>query len=124
MTYFYGTGFGFIRTKATSVPSLKPGLCLIKLLCFCMSVCPWVCVSVAFRKGSTVLMEPIMSCEFSYPKEFNKNVLALISKRRGVLNTSELQDDYMVVDADVSPYEHGSLYMYVCMCSLYMYVCM
>ena len=45
-----------------------------------------------------------MKVEFTFPKEYNKSVISLISKRRGAVQGSDPQDDYMNIVAEVSCY--------------------
>ncbi|KAL7751881.1 Elongation factor G, mitochondrial [Sorochytrium milnesiophthora] len=55
----------------------------------------------AMGKARPVVLEPVMSVTVTVPSEFQGAVIGGINRRKGTVNDSEVQDDYVVVQADV-----------------------
>ncbi|PVV04693.1 hypothetical protein BB560_000796 [Smittium megazygosporum] len=65
-----------------------------------------IAVVNAFRQAALTstpqILEPIMKVEVTTPTEFQGNVLGSLNKLSGVIVNSEVQDDYTIIDAEVS----------------------
>ncbi|KNE67460.1 translation elongation factor G [Allomyces macrogynus ATCC 38327] len=53
----------------------------------------------AMAKASAIVLEPIMSVNVTAPAKFQGPVMAGINKRKGTITDSEVQDEYVVIDA-------------------------
>lgn len=64
-----------------------------------------ICAMAAFResymKGKPIALEPIMKLEVSCPDEFQGNVVGQINQRRGLIKSTENQEGFTVVEAEV-----------------------
>jgi elongation factor G len=56
----------------------------------------------AFSKANPIVLEPIMNVQITAPQEFQSAVLTQLNRRKGVINDSEVQDDYVSITAEVS----------------------
>lgn len=56
----------------------------------------------AFIKSNPVILEPIMDVSLTSPSEFQGSVIALVNKRKGNINNSEVDNDTLNVSASVS----------------------
>ena len=54
-----------------------------------------------FPQAGPQILEPIMNVSMTAPAEFQGPVIALINKRKGTINNSEVRDDYLEVEAEV-----------------------
>ena len=54
-----------------------------------------------FPQAGPQILEPIMEVTMTAPAEFQGPVIALINKRKGTINDSEVRDDYIEVEAEV-----------------------
>lgn len=63
------------------------------------------CAMAAFResyvKAKPVILEPIMKLEVSCPEEFQGSVVGQMNQRRGVIKSTETQEGFAVVEAEV-----------------------
>lgn len=46
----------------------------------------------AYEKAAVQVLEPIMAVEIETPNEFQSQAIALVSKRRGAIRETQLQD--------------------------------
>jgi len=64
-----------------------------------------ICTTYAFREGfknaNPLIMEPIMEVEVMAPIEFQGIVIAGVNKRKGMINSTEANDDWVAVRAEV-----------------------
>lgn len=64
-----------------------------------------VCAMAAFRqayaKANPVCLEPLMKLEVSAPDEFQGNIMGQINQRRGMIQGTNTQDGFVVIEADV-----------------------
>ena len=64
-----------------------------------------ICAMAAFRefymKARPIALEPIMKLEVSCPEEFQGSVIGQINQRRGVIRGTEIQGNFVVVEAEV-----------------------
>ncbi|CAG8494763.1 6530_t:CDS:10, partial [Acaulospora morrowiae] len=56
----------------------------------------------AFLKAKPVILEPIMDVSITAPLEFQGTVIGNLNKRKGTIIDTEVQEDYFVVNAEVS----------------------
>jgi elongation factor G len=56
----------------------------------------------AFMTANPVILEPIMDVSVTAPTEYQGPCIALINRRKGTINDSEVHDDYLEVQAHVS----------------------
>ncbi|KAJ3324915.1 Elongation factor G, mitochondrial [Boothiomyces sp. JEL0866] len=54
-----------------------------------------------FLKASPIILEPIMEVTMTAPAEFQGPVIALLNKRKGTIVDSEVENDYLNVQAEV-----------------------
>mmetsp|Transcript_14438 Transcript_14438/g.22409 ORF Transcript_14438/g.22409 Transcript_14438/m.22409 type:complete len:164 (-) Transcript_14438:588-1079(-) len=55
----------------------------------------------AVEQAAPVLLEPVMEVEIAAPEEFQGTVVSLLNKRKGVIDSSEVQQGYVTVTAVV-----------------------
>ena len=55
----------------------------------------------AFELGTWMLLEPIMNVEISVPVEFQGSVMAMVSKRKGIVAGSEGKEGWVTLEAEV-----------------------
>ncbi|HAG90832.1 MAG TPA: elongation factor G [Bdellovibrionales bacterium] len=64
-----------------------------------------ICAMTAFREAyhaaSPAVLEPIMKLEVQAPEEFQGNVMGQINQRRGMINGTQTQEGFVVVEAQV-----------------------
>ena len=64
-----------------------------------------ICAMAAFReaymKGKPIALEPLMKLEVSCPEEFQGPVAGQINQRRGLIQRTETQEGYTVIEAEV-----------------------
>ena len=56
----------------------------------------------AYAKAKPIVLEPIMNVTVTAPQEFQSAVLTQINRRKGVINDSEVVDDYVTIYSDIS----------------------
>ncbi|THD26256.1 EF-Gmt [Fasciola hepatica] len=59
------------------------------------------CVDSTMSEGTWIILEPVMLVESSAPDEFQGALLAAISRRSGLIVSSETHDGYVTVEAEV-----------------------
>lgn len=57
---------------------------------------------LAMNEGNWLILEPIMLVESSAPEQFQGALLAAISRRSGLIVSSESHGGYVTVEAEVS----------------------
>ncbi|NCN40721.1 elongation factor G [bacterium] len=64
-----------------------------------------ICAMAAFREAyasaAPAVLEPIMKLEVQAPEEFQGNVMGQINQRRGMINGTQTQEGFVVVEAQV-----------------------
>lgn len=55
----------------------------------------------AFLSASPIVLEPVMDVTVTTPSEYQGAVIGLINKRKGAIVDSDVQDDYLTVQASV-----------------------
>ncbi|KAG8325959.1 hypothetical protein J6590_054172 [Homalodisca vitripennis] len=63
-----------------------------------------------YEEGSWQILEPIMLVEASAPSEFQGAVIAMISKRNGIMISQEGISDWFTLYAEVSIHSYWSLF--------------
>ena len=53
------------------------------------------------KKEAATILEPIMKVEVTVPAEFQGPIVGGLNKRKGMIVSSEVQDDYCTIIADV-----------------------
>jgi len=56
----------------------------------------------AFEKAGGTMLEPWMNLEVTTPMEFQGAVMGAINKRKGVVQNTEVEGDYVIIQADVA----------------------
>jgi len=56
----------------------------------------------AFMRAKPYFLEPIMNVEITSPSEYQTPVLAGVSRRKGIITTTELKSDIVTINAEVS----------------------
>lgn len=56
----------------------------------------------AFKKANPVLLEPIMSVEIVTPVEFQTNIYGGIGKRKGIIQDSDTNGEWLTVNAEIA----------------------
>lgn len=59
-------------------------------------------VTLAFAQASPIILEPIMKVNLTAPSEYQGAAIALLNRRKGTIDDSEVQEDYLEVEACVS----------------------
>lgn len=54
-----------------------------------------------YLKANPIILEPIMEVTMTAPAEFQGPVIALLNKRKGTIVDSEVENDYLNVQAEV-----------------------
>ena len=57
---------------------------------------------VAFEVGSWMVLEPIMHVEVSAPCEYQGDIIGLISRRNGLLQSTNEVDNFFIANSEVS----------------------
>ncbi|KAI8902758.1 P-loop containing nucleoside triphosphate hydrolase protein [Globomyces pollinis-pini] len=55
----------------------------------------------AFKLAGPQILEPVMDVTMVAPAEFQGPVIALVNKRKGMINDSEVRDEYLELEAEV-----------------------
>lgn len=56
---------------------------------------------IVFEHGKWMILEPIMMVEVSTPTEFQGSIISQITKRNGIIVSTNEQDGYFVLSAEV-----------------------
>jgi elongation factor G len=56
----------------------------------------------AFDKSRPLVLEPVMNVDTIVPLEYQGGAVALINKRKGTVNDTETQDNFVTISSDVS----------------------
>lgn len=58
-------------------------------------------IFLAMDEGNWMILEPIMNVESSAPTEFQSALFISLTRRHGIILSSQVYDDYTVVNAEV-----------------------
>jgi len=61
----------------------------------------WYAFRETFRKAHPIILEPIMKVEVTAPSEYQGLVISSMNKRKGVILTSDVMNDYICAVAEV-----------------------
>ena len=56
----------------------------------------------AYNKAKPIILQPIMQVSVTAPVEYQGSCLALLNKRKGIIQDSEVGDDYVEFQSEVS----------------------
>jgi len=63
--------------------------------------CGWQAIRDALKKADVALLEPIMKLEVEAPDEFQGSVTGHLSSKRGIVNSSEVREGTVYLEAEV-----------------------
>lgn len=64
-------------------------------------VCAMAAMRQAYEKAKPTALEPIMKVEVSSPEEYQGSVLGQINQRRGIIQGSQTQEGFAIINAEV-----------------------
>jgi elongation factor G len=53
------------------------------------------------KEGNAGILEPWMNLEVTTPVEYQSQVVGLVSRRKGIVNNTDIDGDFVIVSADV-----------------------